>query len=288
MISSLAASPRPGAVAPSDLLTLDDLGPMGLRSMLNLSHRLKANPGVFRNRLAGGRIGLVFDKPSTRTRVSFESAAWLLGMLPITLRPDELQLGRGETVADSRRTKLLWPDGQEIPRHVFPEEDVRLDLLPAGAVTRHEDGLVEIDFQTPDQWLEEDEELVGHAHDPFKRIDARRTSRHIRVSIGGEVVADTRRGVALFETGLPTRWYIPREDVSAELSVNEGHRTTCAYKGHATHHDVGGERAVAWSYEEPLNDALPVRGMVAFYNERADIEIDGEREERPRTQWSVS
>jgi len=110
MISSLAASPRPGAVAPSDLLTLDDLGPMGLRSMLNLSHRLKANPGVFRNRLAGGRIGLVFDKPSTRTRVSFESAAWLLGMLPITLRPDELQLGRGETVADTARTLSLYLD----------------------------------------------------------------------------------------------------------------------------------------------------------------------------------
>jgi uncharacterized protein (DUF427 family) len=179
----------------------------------------------------------------------------------------------------------MWPEGREIPRHVFPEEDVRLDLLPADAVTRH-DGLVEIDFDAPDEWLEEDEELVGHARDPFKRIDARRTSRHVRVSIGGELVAETTRGVALFETGLPTRWYIPREDVSSDLSENDSHRTTCAYKGHATHYDVAGEDAVAWSYEDPLNDALPVKGMIAFYNERVDVEVDGEPEERPRTQWT--
>jgi uncharacterized protein (DUF427 family) len=187
-------------------------------------------------------------------------------------------------VVDSRRSKLLYAD--TIPVHVFPEEDVRLDLLPAAAVTRHGE-LIEIDFAAPDEWLEEDEELVGHARDPFKRIDARRTSRHIRVSIGGELVAETQRAVALFETGLPTRWYLPRDHVSAELARNDAHRTTCAYKGHATHWDVAGERAVAWSYELPLNDAMPVRSMIAFYNERVDIEVDGELEERPRTQWSV-
>jgi uncharacterized protein (DUF427 family) len=162
---------------------------------------------------------------------------------------------------------------------------VRLDLLPPDATTRH-DGLVEIAWDAADEWLEEDEELLGHARDPFHRIDARRTSRHIRVSIGGEVVADTRRAVALFETGLPTRWYIPRDDVLTELSRNDGHRTTCAYKGHATHWDAAGELAVAWSYELPLNDAIPVRSMIAFYNERVDVEVDGQPEERPRTQWS--
>jgi uncharacterized protein (DUF427 family) len=172
-----------------------------------------------------------------------------------------------------------------IPRHVFPEEDVRMDLLPAEAITRH-DSLVDIDWNAVDEWLEEDEELIGHAHDPFKRIDCLRTSRHIRVSIGGELVAETRRGVALFETHLPTRWYIPREDISAELTRNDEHRTTCAYKGHATHWDLAGERAIAWSYERPLNDAVPVKDMICFYNERVDIEVDGEPEARPRTQWS--
>jgi uncharacterized protein (DUF427 family) len=189
-------------------------------------------------------------------------------------------------VADSRRTKLFWPEGHVIPRHLFPEEDVRLDLLPPDAITRHEGDLVEIDFSFPDTWMEEDEELVGHARDPFKRIDARRTSRHIRVSIAGEPVAETRRAVALFETGLPTRWYIPREDVLVPLERNDRHRTTCAYKGHATHWDAAGEEAIAWSYELPLNDAVPVRSMIAFYNERVDIEVDGRPEERPSTQWS--
>jgi uncharacterized protein (DUF427 family) len=190
-------------------------------------------------------------------------------------------------VADSRRTKLLYElERAPFPFHVFPEEDVRLDLLPPEAVTHHEEGLVEIAFDAPDEWLEEDEPLIGHARDPFKRIDARRTSRHIRISINGEEVADTRAAVALFETGLPTRWYIPRDVVSAELTRNDGHRTTCSYKGYATHWDVAGERAIAWSYEQPLNDAIPVRSMIAFYNESVDTEVDGKLEERPRTQWS--
>jgi uncharacterized protein (DUF427 family) len=108
----------------------------------------------------------------------------------------------------------------------------------------------------------------------------------VQVSLDGEPLADTRRAVALFETRLPTRWYIPREDVVAELTRNDDHHTTCAYKGHATHWDAAGERAIAWSYELPLNDAMPVRSMIAFYNERVDIEVDGAPQVRPHTQWS--
>jgi ornithine carbamoyltransferase len=85
------------------LLTLDSLGADGQREILDLSHRLKREPGRHREALAGGRVGMIFDKPSTRTRVSLEDAAWALGMLPIVLRPDELQLGHGETVADTAR-----------------------------------------------------------------------------------------------------------------------------------------------------------------------------------------
>jgi uncharacterized protein (DUF427 family) len=192
----------------------------------------------------------------------------------------------GQTVADSRRTKLLYEPPKVLPVHVFPEEDVRLDLLPEEAITRHEDDLVEIAWDGADEWLQEDEELLGHARDPFHRIDALRSSRLVRVSIDDELVAETRRPTALFETRLPTRWYIPRDDVIAELTRNDEHRTTCAYKGHATHWDVAGEKAVAWSYELPLNDAMPVRSMICFYNERVDIEVDGEPEERPQTQWS--
>jgi ornithine carbamoyltransferase len=103
------AAPTP-KVAPRHLLTLAELGPGGLGSLLDLTRRLKRDPEAFRNRLAGGRIGMIFGKPSTRTRVSFESAAWTLGMLPIVLRPDELQLGRGETIADTARALSLYLD----------------------------------------------------------------------------------------------------------------------------------------------------------------------------------
>ena len=158
-------------------------------------------------------------------------------------------------MADSRRTKLLYEPPKVLPVHVFPEEDVRLDLLPEEAITRHEDGLVEIAWDAADEWLEEDEELLGHARDPFHRIDALRTSRHVRSRSTASRSPRRRNAVALFETRLPTRWYIPREDVIAELTRNDEHHTTCAYKGHATHWDVGGAKAIAWSYELPLNDA---------------------------------
>jgi len=85
------------------LLTLDSLGRDGIRSNLALAAQLKTLKGQSREAIPGGRLGLIFDKPSTRTRVSFEAAAFGLGMLPITLRPDELQLGRGETIADTAR-----------------------------------------------------------------------------------------------------------------------------------------------------------------------------------------
>jgi ornithine carbamoyltransferase len=115
MNAALAATGRPPTTAdtaalPHDLLTLADLEPAGLRALLDLSGRLKHEPDRFRGRLAGGRVGMIFDKPSTRTRVSFESAAWLLGMLPIVLRPDELQLGRGETIGDTARALSLYLD----------------------------------------------------------------------------------------------------------------------------------------------------------------------------------
>ena len=96
--------------APAHLLTLTDLGPVGLRELLDLARRVKSEPEAYRARLAGGRLAMIFHKRSTRTRVSFESAAWLLGVLPSVLRPDELQLGRGETVADTARTLSLYVD----------------------------------------------------------------------------------------------------------------------------------------------------------------------------------
>lgn len=121
----------PAKAPPHHLLTLDDLGPGRLRSLLDLTGRLKRDPDAFRNRLAGGRIGMIFDTPSTRTRVSFESAAWRLGILPIVLRPDELQLGRGETIADTARALSLYLDALVV--RTFSQETVE-ELAEAASI----------------------------------------------------------------------------------------------------------------------------------------------------------
>ena len=104
------------------------------------------------------------------------------------------------------------------------------------------------------------------------RIETHPEERRVRVRINGDTVADSSRALALTEGSLPTRWYLPREDISAELEPSE-RRTTCPFKGEATHFSVGSEEAVAWSYEEPIEQVSEIRDLVAFYNERVDIQV---------------
>jgi uncharacterized protein (DUF427 family) len=151
------------------------------------------------------------------------------------------------------------------------------------------DHLVVLDFNEFD-WLEEDEPIVGHARDPFSRIDIRRSSRHVLVELNGQLLAESTRPSLLFEGAFPfARFYLPKADVQAELLPSDT-RTTCAYKGHATHYSVDAPLSdgtdVAWSYEDPLPDAHQITGLVAFYQERTDVILDGQRQPRPRTQWS--
>jgi uncharacterized protein (DUF427 family) len=194
----------------------------------------------------------------------------------------------GETVVDSRNPRLLH-EHDRLPVFWFPRDEVRMDLVGELARTSDEpllEGLVSFDWGAMDEWLEEDERLVGHARDPYSRIDVRDTSRHVKVSIDGETVAESRRTKVLFEAGLPPRWYFPREDVRMDLLADSDKQTTCAYKGFASYWSVGDQDDVAWTYLDPLHDALPVKGLIAFFNERVDLEVDGEKADRPHTQWS--
>jgi len=230
----------------------------------------------------------------------------------------------GETVVDSRDAKLLHETGH-LPVYYFPLGDVRQDLLERSdkrthcphkgeasywtlgvgsrvapdAVWAYEEpiehasflrGHVALYWHVADEWFAEDEQLFGHARDPYTRIDVYRTSRRVQVGVGGEVVADSVRTRALFETGLPTRYYFPPEDVRLDLLEPSPKRTRCAYKGSASYWHVraGGElhEDLAWSYANPQHDAERVRDHIAFFNERVDLDVDGAREERPRTQWS--
>src|SRR6185437_4496578 len=97
---------------------------------------------------------------------------------------------------------------------------------------------------------------------------------------------DTNRAFAVFETGLPPRWYIPPEDVRADVLTESDTRTGCAYKGFASYKSFGDEDDLAWYYAEPTREFQRIAGLIAFYNERVDLEIDGEVEERPTTPFS--
>jgi uncharacterized protein (DUF427 family) len=136
------------------------------------------------------------------------------------------------------------------------------------------------------EWREEDEPIVSHPHDPFTRIDVLRSSRHIRVESDGRLLAESSRPMVLFETLLPVRFYLPREDVVVRLERSDT-VTYCAYKGRASYYSVpDGPRDVAWTYHEPLHDAEPVRDRICFFDERLDVIVDGERRDRPVTPWS--
>jgi uncharacterized protein (DUF427 family) len=136
------------------------------------------------------------------------------------------------------------------------------------------------------EWREEDEPIVSHPHDPFGRIDVLRSSRHVRVELDGRLLAESLRPMLLFETLLPVRFYLPREDVAVRLEHSDT-ATYCAYKGRATYYSVpDGPRDVAWTYHEPLHDAELVRDRVCFFDEHLDVIVDGERRERPLTPWS--
>ena len=147
-------------------------------------------------------------------------------------------------------------------------------------------GYMAVYWNKMDEWLEEDEPTIIHARDPYHRIDILDTSRHVRISVHGEKVAETTRARVLYETSLPPRWYIPRADIRLDLLQESDLRTGCAYKGYASYWSLGDEENVVWSYAEPLHEAERITDYLAFFNERVDIEVDGEQQERPVTQWS--
>ena len=186
-----------------------------------------------------------------------------------------------------------------VPFAVHTAEGQPLDLKAdagarEGAAFRPADdalsGYVIVDFGAFDAWYEEDELNVGHPRDPFHRIDIVHSTRHVRIERDGAVLAESKSPYMLFEPPLPVRYYLPASDVSLDLLTPSTTHTYCAYKGQASYWSasVGGRLVpdLAWTYREPLTDASRVGGMVAFFNERVDVVLDGQRPERPVTPWS--
>jgi uncharacterized protein (DUF427 family) len=231
----------------------------------------------------------------------------------------------GVTTADSTHVMLLHEAGR-LPVFYFPIEDVRMDIMegtehstnsplkgnasywtirggdrvvenaawsypnppPGGPEIK---GYIAFYWDKMDAWFEEDEQVFAHARDSYKRVDILPSSRHVRVVLGGEVAADTRRPRLLLETGIITRYYISERDIRMELLESTETTTHCPYKGKASYWSarVGDTvyKDIVWSYYNPLPECLPIDGMLSFFNERVEaIYVDDERIDVPRTPWS--
>lgn len=147
-------------------------------------------------------------------------------------------------------------------------------------------GFAVLDFTAFDAWYEEDERNFAHPRDPFHRIDIVHSSRHVRVSLHGETLAESTAPCLLFEPPLPFRTYVPAEDVAVDRLRPSDMRTFCAYKGQASYLSLDDEPDIAWTYPEPLREAAEVTGRIAFFDERVDVEVDGRPLRRPVTPWS--
>jgi uncharacterized protein (DUF427 family) len=220
----------------------------------------------------------------------------------------------GVTVASSKRA-LLVMETQKLPVYYFPIEDVRTEFLKSSELHEEDQnvgaknywhvalndqvvedaawsyaepktessflkGYVAFVWEKAESWLEEEEEVFVHAKDPYTRIDAIPSSRHVKVIVGGEIVAESTRPVILYETGLTSRYYLPKEDVRMDLLTETDKHTRCPYKGIASYWNVtvnGNQYTdVVWSYNDPLPEVHEIKGLVSFYNEAVDsILVDG-------------
>jgi len=224
---------------------------------------------------------------------------------------------------------LFWEEHFPVPHYAYRREDVRTDLLrptstepprepffalPKGPVSQWFD--LEVSGRTIahaawvrddpkladrvifswqrgllDRWLEEEEEVGEHPRDPYSRVDALPSSRHVSVSLGGVMLGDTKSPVLLFETELPTRYYLPRKDVNFDVLTPTSTQSTCPYKGVADQYwsvaDSPEGANIAWSYSDPLPAVGRIKDMVAFYNEITDVEVDGVTLERPVSPFSA-
>jgi uncharacterized protein (DUF427 family) len=228
----------------------------------------------------------------------------------------------GQVVADTARPVLVW-EVPYYPTYYFQLADVRAEFLEAdggvahspsrgdghtltvragdkeapGAALRYEDSpieelrdLIRLDWESMDAWFEEDEQVFTHPRDPYTRVDILPSSRHVRVEVDGVTVAESTSPRLLFETGLPTRYYLPKTHVRLDLLIPTDTVSHCPYKGQAEYWSVRAGETVhedlAWSYRTPLPESQKIAGLIGFYNEKLDIYLDGELQERPSTKFS--
>lgn len=199
---------------------------------------------------------------------------------------DESLLVDEDRTQQTRRGKVQvygvsTPDGpREASARLYTESEIEPII-----------GHFRFDWDAVDEWFEEDEEIFVHPRNPYARTDVLRSTKQVRVELDGVVLAETSSPLILFETGLPPRYYLNRTDVRWEHLRATDTVTSCPYKGTTSdywsvevngtvHHDL------AWSYEFPTREVLPIKGQVAFFDEKVDVFLDGVRQDRPQTPFS--
>ncbi|EPQ54382.1 hypothetical protein GLOTRDRAFT_130731 [Gloeophyllum trabeum ATCC 11539] len=212
-------------------------------------------------------------------------------------------------IVDTRNAKLVW-EHPNYPVYYFVASDIPKEFLQEKAGTNTYDvvvegrraegaatqftqgdlkGLIKLAASAMDAWFEEDKQFTGHPKDPYKvRIDVLPSSRHVRVEVEGVEVANSQQPRLLFETGLITRYYIPRSDCRMDLLEPSELTTHCPYKGDANYFNVrlpNGKLVenVVWYYDSPYAECADVKGCLAFYDEKLDVWLDGEKQPRPKT-----
>lgn len=227
---------------------------------------------------------------------------------------------KGELVFDTTEPRLVW-EVPYFPTYYIPEGDVISGLVASGEIKRSPSrgdaelldvkvsravveraalrypespieeivGLVRFEWSALDEWLEEDEPIYTHPRDPYTRVDILQSSRHIEVVVDGVKVAESDKPTILFETGLPPRYYLPLSDVRNELLSPSSTESHCPYKGTANYFsvEVNGRihEDLAWIYRTPLPESQKIAGLVSFYNEKVDVHLDGELQQRPETKF---
>lgn len=226
----------------------------------------------------------------------------------------------GEFIADSLHPKLFIKYSMDmLPTYFFDKASVRSDILHSpeekgdrrywtvkvgdkearraawGYINPPDDlhdlcDHITFKWDAMDAWYEEAEEIFVHARDPYSRVDVMASTRHIQVVVNGEIIADTKRPSLLFETYLPTRYYIPAADIQMDYLIPSPTTSQCPYKGKASYWSINvGDvllKDVVWSYQNPILENPKIRGLYAFFNEKLDAYIDGVLQERPLTPWA--
>jgi uncharacterized protein (DUF427 family) len=229
----------------------------------------------------------------------------------------------GQVVLDTRRPLMVW-EHPYYPTYYVPADDLLAEVAPTGAggtehTPRGEVGQVcdlvvegrrvpaaalvypeptleairdhvRVSWDAVDAWFEEDEEVLVHARDPYKRVDVLSSSRHVVVEVDGVRLADSSRPTMVFETMLIARTYLPALDVRQDLLVPSETVTRCPYKGTASYlHLRTGKVAVddvAWSYRFPARESGGIAGLICFHDEKVDVIVDGERQQRPSSRFA--